>query len=155
MSIETWRIVKTRHAAHAFDGEGARRFGGRWNSIGTRMVYCASSIALAVLEVLVHLEEPLALKGWTLCRVRFDDSMMRTMELASLPADWFADLPPRVLRETGDRWVHEQSSVVLAVPSAIVPQEMNHLLNPDHPEFRRIRIDRPQPFAFDRRLARG
>jgi RES domain-containing protein len=146
-----WRIVKARHAATAFDGEGARRHGGRWNSPGTRLVYTSGSQALAALEILVHLTPPVAL-SFVAIPVEFDDTLVGKVALADLPADWTEEPPPPTTQRIGDAWVRQARSAVLELPSVIVRTEPNFLLNPAHPDFRSIRIGNAVAFAFDPRL---
>lgn len=150
-----FRLVKARHAERAFEGEGARRWGGRWNPPGVRVVYASESVALAALELLVHLEESALLAHHVVCAVRFPEALVEALDPAALPADWRASPPPLPLQELGGAWLRESRSALLAVPSAIVPSEQNFLLNPAHRDFRRVRRDPPIPFALDPRLARG
>ncbi len=147
-----WRIVKSRHASSAFDGEGARLYGGRWNSPGTRMVYTASSISLAVLEVLVHLQEARLLSSYSLVATRFDDGLIERLDHSRLPDGWRAYPAPPELQQIGDEWVKSLRSAVLEIPSVIVQRESNYLLNPAHPDFPSMSIGEPEPFTFDERL---
>ncbi len=146
-----WRIVKDRLAGTAFDGEGAWRFGGRWNSPGTRMVYTSATRSLAALEILVHLNPPVALK-FVVIPIEFEDAFVEVVNPTQLPADWAEQPPPSSTMRFGDLWVREARSAVMELPSAIIPPERNYLLNPSHPDFRRIRIGEPEPFSFDARL---
>lgn len=148
-----WRIVKTRHANTAFDGEGARLYGGRWNSPGTRMVYTASSISLAVLEILVHLDKSSVLSSYSLIAVRFDDNLVQRLERRELPEGWRDYPAPSELQRIGDEWVESRRSAVLEVPSVIVEDESIYLINPVHPEFSTVSVGEPKPFNFDQRLA--
>lgn len=154
MTLTAWRLVKYRHQAQAFDGEGARLYGGRWNSPGVPVVYLAESLSLAALEILVHLQAAEPLMAYTATPVRFDARLVRTMAAASLPKRWRDSPPPPALRALGDAWVRAGTTAVLAVPSAVVEGEHIYLLNPAHPDFRKIHIGKPQPFAFDARLPR-
>jgi RES domain-containing protein len=149
-----WRIVKSRYAAAAFDGEGARLYGGRWNSPGTRMVYTSSTISLAVLEALVHLQEASLLSSYLLISVSFDDALVERLERSRLPDVWRTYPPPSELQRLGDEWVRSRRSAVLEVPSVIVERESNYLLNPAHPDFSLV-IGEPEPFTFDERLPGG
>ena len=88
-----WRIVKEKHAGTAFDGEGARLYGGRWNSRGTRVVYTSEALSLAALENLVHLTPTVAFK-YVAIRIEFDDALVEKIALAALPADWKDEPPP-------------------------------------------------------------
>ncbi len=147
-----WRIVKSRRARSAFDGEGARLYGGRWNSPGTRMVYVAGSVSLAVLEVLVHLGNAGVLSSYSLCAVEFEDGLMESLDRSRLPADWRSYPAPPGLREIGDAWVRDRTSVILEVPSAVIERESNYLINPAHPDFASVNVGEPEPFEFDSRL---
>jgi RES domain-containing protein len=150
-----WRIVKSRHASTAFDGEGARLYGGRWNSPGTRMVYTSSTISLAVLEVLVHLQKANLLSSYSLIAARFDDAFVESLDRSMLPDGWRSYPAPSELQRIGDEWVRSQRSAVLEVPSVIVERESNYLLNPAHPDFSSVVIREPEPFTFDERLLAG
>ena len=154
MIVEAWRLVKTRYLAGAFDGKGAREFGGRWNSPGVAVVYLAESLALAALEVLVHLHDTSPLPAYSAIPVRFDARLVKTLAARDLPGNWRASPPPADLRALGDAWARGMKSPLLAVPSAVVETERLFLLNPVHPGFRRVRTGRPQPFAMDARPVR-
>lgn len=154
MKIHSWRIVKHKHLGDAFSGEGARLFGGRWNSPGMRTVYTAQHASLAVLEVLVHLEASGLMAKYVLLEATFDDALVESLQAPHLPKKWRDYPPPLELRAMGDRWLREKRSAVLDVPSALVPMERLFLLNPEHPDFKRIRIGHLLPFDFDARLAK-
>jgi len=147
--LQAWRIVKAKHAATAFFGEGAATTGGRWNSRGIPVVYASSTQALAVLESLVHLNPPVPFK-YVAFRIEFDDALVATP--GALPEDWTLEPPGPASKSIGDAWVRTSQSAVLAVPSAIIPMESNYLLNPAHPDFKKISIGPLLPFAFDPRL---
>ncbi len=151
MTRRVWRIVKEKYAATAFDGEGAWRFGGRWNSRGTRVVYASATIALAALESLVHLNPPVAFK-YVAISVEFDHGIVEPVPASDLPSDWTEEPPPPSTMELGDLWVKASRSAVLELPSAIIPAERNYLLNPAHPDFKKVTIGNPVPFSFDPRL---
>src|SRR3712207_468033 len=147
-----WRFVKSRYASTAFDGEGARLYGGRWNSPGTRMVYTSSTISLAVLEVLVHLQEASILSSYSLISTGFDDALVERLDRSLLPDGWRSYPAPSELQRIGDEWVRRQRSAMLEVPSVIVERESNYLLNPTHPDFSSVVIGEPEPFTFGERL---
>ena len=154
MILHVWRIFQRRHAAIALTGEGARLYGGRWNSKGKSVIYTSQSAALAALEMLVHLQSPRPLASYLLVRLSFDDSLIEKLDAKRLPKNWRSYPAPRKLQLLGDRWLASQSSAVLQVPSAIVEAEHNFLLNPAHPDFSAVRRGRPKPFQFDPRLKR-
>ena len=150
--LTAWRIVKARYAAAAFDGEGARVEGGRWNSPGSPMVYTAGSAALAALEMLVHLGRGATLPAYVLIACSFDEALVTHADRARLPAHWRAYPAPPELQLLGDAWLRSGVSAVLEVPSAVIPTEPNYLLNPRHPDFGSIVRSAPQRFEFDLRL---
>jgi RES domain-containing protein len=146
--------VKLRFASTAFDGEGARRQAGRWNSEGTPVVYAAATVSLAALELLVHADVEDMPSGYVTIPVDIPKSLrIESIELAALPAQWRGCAPyPRQCQLLGDAWVASKRTVVLTVPSVVVPMERNYLLNPAHPDFRKLAIGKPEKFAFDERL---
>jgi len=151
--VVAWRIVKRKHAKKAFTSEGARLFGGRWNSPGVAMVYTAESQSLAALEIAVHLESADLLEKYVVFEVGIDDRLISRLDLKRLAKNWLSDAAE--CQEIGDAWIAAGSSVALQVPSATIPAESNFLLNPRHPDSSRLKIGQPQPFRFDPRLARG
>jgi RES domain-containing protein len=153
LTLSAWRITKQKYAKTAFDGEGARFYGGRWNSPGTAMIYTSQSQSLAVLELLVHLDEIELLKKYILFEVWLPSSYVSDLDLSNLPANWRTDPVPASVRVIGDEWAAAGSSAALRVPSVLVPGESNFLLNPRHPDFRKLRIGKPFPFQFDPRFA--
>jgi RES domain-containing protein len=148
-----WRIVKRQHAARAFDGEGARLYGGRWSSPGTPLVYLAESRSLALLEILVHLHDEAVLARYVRFEVGYRDAHRAELDPATLPASWRESPPPPALARIGDEWVAARRSLLLAVPSAIVPEERVLLLNPAHPRMGELAIAGPEPVRIDPRLA--
>ena len=152
--LRAWRINKKRHAEEAFDGEGARLYGGRWNSPGVQAVYASESRALATLEVLAGLQTNSPLPGYVLIPAEFDESLVVAIELEDVPADWKQNPPAPSTQQLGDEWIARGESAVLRVPSALVPRESNYVLNPRHPDFSTIRVGEPEPVTMDPRLLR-
>lgn len=151
--MKLFRLTKTRYAAEAWTGAGARDYGGRWNHEGTAMVYATGSASLAVLEVLVHMQEAPGLGNYTLLSVDVPDDDVQMLDIEALPENWDAAITPDVVQTIGDTWAKEGHSVALAVPSAILPVELNFLLNPQHPHFPEIiKSATVVPFEFDGRL---
>jgi RES domain-containing protein len=144
-----WRIVLASEVSHAFSGQGARRYGGRWNSAGTAVVYVSEHQSTAALEVIAH-NLPLAADiEYKAFRLEWPDGLTEVLPEGRLPANWRISPPALETTEIGDRWVQEKRSAVLAVPSAISPDDRNFLLNPEHPDFKRIRIAPPIDYDFD------
>ena len=145
------RIVQARVAGRAFTGEGARRYGGRWNSNGVAVVYTAGSTSLAILEVLVHIPTYDILDEYVHIPVEFDNKFVLALNPDELPAKWDKDPSPHANKQIGDSWVGNQRSLILELPSVIVPTEKNFLINPAHPDFSKLKIGEPQRFEFDPR----
>ncbi len=147
-----WRICELDDARRAFDGEGARLFGGRWNFKGTPLIYTAESPSLAILEILVHVEPALLKRVLFRFKVEVPDGEVEALEPARLPSSW-RDYPPSdETRTLGSEWALSRRSLVLSVPSAVVPEELNYLVNPAHPSFRKLGIGQPVSFGLDPRL---
>ncbi|MBI5479216.1 MAG: RES family NAD+ phosphorylase [Deltaproteobacteria bacterium] len=151
--ITAWRIVKARHVADAFSGEGARLYGGRWNHRGTPLVYLGGSQALAALELFVHLGPSGG--GLRFVAIRVDvprDVRIRALRPRDLPPSWREQPPSDETKDLGTKWARRGATVVLRVPSVIVPAESNYLLNPAHPDFAKLVIGAREPFALDPRM---
>ena len=125
MKITAWRIFKKKYRGSAFTGEGARRFGGRWNSKGVAIIYTSETVSLAVLEILVHLGTPRILDSYLLAPVTFEENLVRVAPLGKLPANWRKEPAPIRLQTIGDQWVASGAAAVLRVPSVIIPTESN------------------------------
>lgn len=151
-SVVAWRIVRGRHVRTAFSGIGAQLVGGRFNSVGTPIVYAADSYALALLEVRVHVASFRGMRGRVALRVEMDSELIERMPRADLPGDWQARPAARAAQRLGDAWIASGRSVVLAVPSVVAPGHINYLINPQHPDFARLRIGEARPLEIDPRL---
>ena len=147
-----WRIVKPYHVAQAFSGEGARLYGGRWNSKGRSLVYAAESKALAALELLVHVDRAELLDSYLCIPLHFDRKWLRVLDPKTLPQEWRNHPPPRSIQQIGDQWAALNTSPVLEVPSVPIPGEKKYLINPNHPEFNQLQIGLPELFEFDLRM---
>ena len=150
--IDAWRLVKARYAESAFTGEGARRYGGRFNSVGTAVVYTAESLALAELEILVNLPSERLLETYVAFRLGIEAALVEALPPDRLPVDWRREPAPQSVKRIGDAWVRSGRSMVLRVPSAVVPSESNYLINPSHPDFERLEIAGPIDPLIDSRL---
>jgi len=145
------RIVKRKYAQPAFDGEGASRYPGRWNSRGTPMVYTAESRALALLEMLVHFEnESLLREAFVVIAVTIPkDCIWRP---PSFPEHWPTEPAGEASRAFGVHWVRQGTAAAMAVPSIIVPAETIYILNPRHPDFSRLSIGATEGLTVGNRL---
>ncbi len=153
-AVTAWRIVRAVYAANAFSGDGARITGGRWSSPGRRAVYTAESIALAAMELLVHLQSTAVLEQYVVIPCRFRRTQVTVVDSVTLPPDWRTTPAPSAICAIGNQWLDTGTTAVLSVPSAVVDGERNYVLNPGHRDFASIEIARPRPFSFDPRLAR-
>ena len=148
------KVFRLSQFAHANDlsGRGAELAGGRWNSIGTPMLYTAESRALCVLEMAVHLPYGLMQREYRLITLQVPDRLIETVELATLQEGW-NQLPPGIIGKLlGDRFVLEGKSLALRVPSAVVSGDYNILINPRHPDFSQLKKIADEAFRFDPRL---
>lgn len=149
--MRVWRLCSRAHAA--FDGQGARRAGGRWNEKGIPLVYASATLSLAAQELFVHLDPAEVPKDFVAVSADIPESVpIKVLTTGSLPRNWRLYPAPESLPAIGTAWVRSLETAVLEVPSAVIPQERNYLLNPAHADFARIRPNRPEPFAFDPRM---
>jgi len=147
-----WRIVLESQAKTAFSGEGAWLYGGRWNSSYVRVVYASQHQSTAAFEIFINNIPFSPEEKYKAFRLEWPDRLTEILPMKQWPLNCRRSPPPRETMEIGDRWVKEQRSAILAVPSAISPDDRNFLLNPAHPDFKRIRIARPINYEFDPRL---
>ena len=152
-TVTGYRLVSPRWASTAFSGEGARKYGGRWNSPGHPVVYLSESRALCALELLVHLTTPdTRCKPFLLIEVKIPTQSIECLPTSALPTDWNISPPTRDSMSIGDDWLAQNRSLALRVPSTIVPEETNLVLNVSHPQMREIEIGTERRFCFDPRL---
>jgi RES domain-containing protein len=150
--VKFWRICRLRYATAAASGEGARLYGGRWNSKGVRVVYASTSLALAAIETFVNLEPNLQPEDLVSIEGEIPaDLGIERVDPKILPRNWPA-LPDESLRHLGDEWIRAEQTVALLVPSAPIRGDWNVLLNPAHREFRKIKFGKPVRFEFDARM---
>jgi len=146
-----WRLYRTQHGP-GLDGIGGIFADGRWHTLGERVVYFGGSAAIVVLERLAHTDPDLLPDDLQLARFEFAEPVVETKveEFATLPANWSQD--ENATRHIGGQWRQHGSSCLLAVPSAILLEEYNFVLNPEHPDANLLRLVRERRFAFDPRL---
>ena len=153
MTVAVWRIGTEAPGYRANDlgGTGARLTGGRWNSAGVPMVYASASIALAMLETLVHLAAGDLPFNRFLVRIDIPDPLWHAREILAAPGGWDAIPAGITSRAAGDAWCAGHRSLLLAVPSVVVPEEHNVLVNPRHPDVRLLRADTLRRLTYDPR----
>ena len=149
--LTVWRITTRRFVDQAFPGEGAKRYGGRWNKVGQAVVYTAESRALALLEMRVQ-DAPLH-AHYVLIPASLPASVsMETFSDTSLPKNWRSLASRETLQLLGGQWLMQMRSCVLEVPSAVIPAERNFLINPLHPDFKPIALGLPELLETDLQL---
>jgi RES domain-containing protein len=155
--MRCWRIVNKKWEAEAFSGDGARSAPGRWNLLGTAVVYCSENLSLAALELFMRIRT----RGRYISYVRFQidvpaDVFVETIDAATLPDQWDCVPPLQYTKELGTQWAVEKRTAVLRVPAVPTPGEFNVILNPAHQDFAKIKIHTPPlPFSFDPRMWDG
>lgn len=146
-------MLRKKYAQAPFDGEGAFRYGGRWSSSGVRLSYTSEHQSLALLEYFVHLDQDDPPADLVLATAEIPDDLPRSqIELAQLPSNWREPVAPPELAQIGDEFVREREHCLLLVPSAIVPAEFNWLVNPAHPDYKRIIVHNLEPVSYDARM---
>ena len=142
--MEVFRLCTAPFAA--LDGEGARLYGGRWNSVGRALIYSSEHLSLAVLEYLVHVEPDNLPASLVWLQIRIPDTVSKEIYPEnSVP-------PEAIASKFGDDWIKNNRSLLLMVPSAVLPTEFNVLINPMHREMKRVKVINSKPYSFDRRL---
>lgn len=147
-----WRIDKKRHSVSSFSGEGAALYGGRWNPQGVRVVYASQTLALAALEKFVHLEGVAGGISFVSFKIDVPEGVKVKLDPPQLPKNWRSVPAPASTRQIGLNWAQKNESAILRVPSTIIPSEYDYLINPQHPDFKSLKISNPSPFSFDPRL---
>lgn len=154
--MQVFRLARANRR-HDLSGWGAYLVGGRWNLPGRAVLYTAENRALAAMEVLVHLPSDTLPTDMYLLTLDVPDTLSREeLTVAQLPPDWQRLSQPQPTATLGSEWLQAGRSLALRVPSVLMPQEHNLLLNPVHPDFGQVRlVGEPEPFQFDERLRKG
>ena len=150
--VRVWRITHKRYAKDAFSGEGARIYGGRFNSAGFAAVYTSGSLSLALLESLVQTNDREFFSSCVYFYADIPESIIQEYKTKMLPDGWDAIPCEPVSQRFGDQWVLGQESAVLKVPSVVLPLEWNYVLNPQHPDFSKIDFSAEVDLPMDDRL---
>jgi RES domain-containing protein len=155
-TLTAYRLVSSRWAPTAFSGDGARKYGGRWHSPGRPLVYLSETRALAALELLVHLTTTeTRAKPFAFIEVAIPIKHIEVLTPSALSYAWKTSPPTRESTHVGDQWLREGRSLALRVPSVIIPEESNILLNVAHPDFPALTTGTPRKFTFDQRINPG
>ena len=147
-----FRIAKTKYIKD-LTGIGSRTYGGRWNRKGVGLIYTSESRSLAALEFLVHVPASIAPKDLSIVTLDIPPQVKpKKLDSVILPPNWRQNPPPEELAAIGTDWALSRESLLLRVPSAIIENEFNVLINPSHPDLKLIKLSKPEPFVFDERL---
>ncbi len=149
-----YRIAKQKYQNDLL-GNGARVSGGRWNYQGTPVLYTSSSISLCILENLVHADLRLLVSSYSLMHIEVPDDSVKVLDANTLPENWAEYPGGDALKEIGKKWCQAEESLILQVPSAINPHELNALINPVHPRATQISLLKTEAFVFDHRLVKS
>ncbi len=153
--MEVFRIAKTKYIRD-LTGSGPRTYGGRWNHKGVGLVYTSESRSLAAIEFLVHVPVSIAPKDISIITIEIPKKISRkNIDLKDLPKNWRENLPPEEIARMGSDWANSKESLLLRVPSAIIQNEYNILINPMHPDIGLLKLSKPERFSFDLRLFRN
>lgn len=154
MSVALWRIARetNRYPANDVSGAVLSEIDSRWASPGASVVYCSTNIALAVLEAVCHIRKSSVPYNRFLVRIDIPKAVWDMRELLDAPAGWDALPPGTTSIRTGDAWRGSMRSPLLVVPSVIVPEESNVLVNPHHPHARKITATTLRRWIVDPRL---
>lgn len=150
-----WRIIRKKRLLDAFTGEGARIGGGRWNHVGIPVIYVSENLSLAAWELFVHFPRKDIKLSKSLVAIPVDiPGSLKIVEIAvkDLNPDWRISPPSNSTKDRGTEWARKGTSLILRVPSAIIPDEYNLVINPRHADFKKIKVGQPQPFALDERM---
>ena len=151
--MKVYRLSKIKYA-NELSGYGASRYNtNRWNSQGTFMIYTATSRALATAEVFVHLSKSNLPDSMAMVVIEIPAAVKpQTLPMSHLPETWDSWPPADATRQLGDKFIHEMKSCVLKVPSAAVKGDFNYLINPYHPDFKKLKIKSVEPYAINERF---
>lgn len=150
--MHAYRLCKQNYSKDVLDGQGGLNAAGRWHSQGHPVVYCASSEALAVLELRVHLGSYVPRSPYVMHTIDVPDGVITELAVEALPLGWDAVPHTGTSRAVGDEWLESARSVALRVPSIHTATDRNVLLNPLHGEFTRVRVLAQRTYRFDHRL---
>jgi RES domain-containing protein len=154
--IRVYRVLRRAYAGSPFDGEGAYRYGGRWSSPGIRLSYTSEHQSLAMLEYFVHLDKDDPPGDLVLAIAEIPDHLSREkFEVSDLSAYWREAAAPPGLARLGDEFAQNGEHCLLLVPSALAPHENNCLINPAHPDYKRIMVRELEPLSYDPRMFRA
>jgi len=146
-----WRLCREEYAD--LSGIGASLYGGRWNSPGHSVVYATSSLALAFVEIIPGLRKNVVPKGFVSLSIQINDNASKKeITLDDFPSKWREEETRNWFTKVGDQWLEEKKEILFIVPSVIIPEEQNILINPHHPEIEKVAVSAIKPFSVDHRF---
>ena len=148
--MKVYRISKCNYIDD-LSGTGAAMYGGRWHSKGIYVLYTAASPSLALLESVVHISN-IQVNGYCMVCLDVPDNSIKKITMAQLPDNWFINPAPDALQSVGNAFIKAAKFLALQLPSAIMPEESNYLLNPSHPLFKKIKVLYKRTVPVDERL---
>ncbi len=150
--MRVFRLSKEKYSRE-LSGKGAAKFGNRWNSKGTEMIYSAESRALAMAEVAVHLTLATLPSDYVMIEIDIPENIkIKELKIKDLPSNWNSNPPSSNTQKIGDAFVESNDVCVLKVPSAVVQGDYNYLINPYHKQFKQLKIIDVRSFPFDKRI---
>ncbi len=149
--MQVYRIASPKFIAD-LSGNGAKLYGGRWNDVGQALVYFASSRAMAVMEVLVHLRPEELAKNFALAVFEIDSEKILELKISDLPTDWKAETKSGHIKRIGAKFITDNEFLILKVPSFLIEEEFNLILNPNHVDAHKVKLIHQRPFNFDLRF---
>lgn len=144
MSLVVWRVLNNKYTHNPASGEGADKYGGRWNNVGTPVIYAAESLALAIIEVGLDPDDVDLLNNYSKISFEIDESFIKHVSDDQLPDGWNTIPAEAETKAIGDDWVVSKLAAVLSVPSVFSPNERCYVLNPAHPDFSKIVVGAAQ-----------
>jgi RES domain-containing protein len=148
--MKVYRISKCEFISD-LQGTGAARYPGRWHNKGTYILYTSATPSLALLESVVHISN-IAVTSYCMICLEIPEDKIQTITTRELPPNWFVNPAPDVLKNTGDAFIKENKFLALKLPSAIMPEENNYLLNPGHADFKKIKTVYTRTIPIDERF---
>ncbi len=149
--MQVYRIAKQKYI-NDLTGIGAKTVGGRWNPKGVAVLYTSTTAALSALEVLAHLPAAYFPDDMAIATIEVPDSLITQISREQLPKNWKQIPAPIEIQSFAMEWINEEKYLGIKVPSIIIPNEKNILINPLHPKFNKIKLISIEPFSFDTRL---
>lgn len=151
-TIRVWRICHREYKESAFSGEGAKRYGGRFNSEGIAAVYTSGSLSLSLLELLVQVYDRSYLRHCVVFQTDVPESLVDSPLMTDLPDHWNQIPYGHASQDFGNDWLSSSEGLALKIPSVVVPFEYNYVLNPNHPDYRNLQIEEKGQAGIDKRL---